>query len=452
MASIVAAVAPLGEVRHRFERKGHARSLGPPCRSTTTGARPSTTTGTRASLYSRRRPARRLRRRARAARARRSRDLTPARTLDVACGTGFLTQHLPGEVVGLDQSDAMLEIAREQAPNATYVVGRRVRAAVPGRFLRARVHRSLLRPSRAARPRGGSSPRRGASPPRSSSRTRPRRPGHEPDEWQQRAISDGTTLAGLQARSSSRSSWSTSSAAARSSSRATGSSPSARDEALPLARLAPARQPPLPGLRRGRLPPRVAAGRRGPRRPARVPLRPGARRRRGRGGPPVARPRRPDAPRLARARRGRVLRDVLLRRGHALLPGQGAVRAAATGRRRRRSARSARSGASTSCASSAPRSSSRSAGSPRARSSASPSLTACVGTRCELDGAPAIPLPHPSGASGWLNAPGEPRAARARARRSSAPSSVALSRARLDFDGESSRSATARPSSACSAS
>jgi uracil-DNA glycosylase len=27
----------------------------------------------------------------------------------------------------------------------------------------------------------------------------------------------------------------------------------------------------------------------------------------------------------------------------------------------------------------------------------------CVGQRCELDGATAIPLPHPSGASGWLN-------------------------------------------------
>ena len=45
------------------------------------------------------------------------------RTLDVACGTGFLTQHLPGEVVGLDQSESMLEQARRQAPNATYVHG-----------------------------------------------------------------------------------------------------------------------------------------------------------------------------------------------------------------------------------------------------------------------------------------------------------------------------------------
>jgi uracil-DNA glycosylase len=29
----------------------------------------------------------------------------------------------------------------------------------------------------------------------------------------------------------------------------------------------------------------------------------------------------------------------------------------------------------------------------------------CVGERIELDGAVAIPLPHPSGASGWLNSP-----------------------------------------------
>jgi ubiquinone/menaquinone biosynthesis C-methylase UbiE len=51
-------------------------------------------------------------------------DSLPAkRTLDVACGTGFVTRLLSGEVVGLDQSETMLEAAREQAPNATYVQG-----------------------------------------------------------------------------------------------------------------------------------------------------------------------------------------------------------------------------------------------------------------------------------------------------------------------------------------
>ena len=49
--------------------------------------------------------------------------LPPARVLDVACGTGFLTRHLRGDVTGLDQSEAMLELARAQAPRATFVRG-----------------------------------------------------------------------------------------------------------------------------------------------------------------------------------------------------------------------------------------------------------------------------------------------------------------------------------------
>jgi SAM-dependent methyltransferase len=47
--------------------------------------------------------------------------LPPARTLDVACGTAFLTRHLRGEAVGLDQSPRMLAIARERMPGATFV-------------------------------------------------------------------------------------------------------------------------------------------------------------------------------------------------------------------------------------------------------------------------------------------------------------------------------------------
>jgi demethylmenaquinone methyltransferase/2-methoxy-6-polyprenyl-1,4-benzoquinol methylase len=42
--------------------------------------------------------------------------LPPARTLDVACGTGFLTRHLPGDVTGLDQSAEMVEIASARVP------------------------------------------------------------------------------------------------------------------------------------------------------------------------------------------------------------------------------------------------------------------------------------------------------------------------------------------------
>jgi ubiquinone/menaquinone biosynthesis C-methylase UbiE len=48
--------------------------------------------------------------------------LPPRRTLDVACGTGFLTRHLRGELTCLDQSAAMLEIAGRRAPDAELVV------------------------------------------------------------------------------------------------------------------------------------------------------------------------------------------------------------------------------------------------------------------------------------------------------------------------------------------
>jgi demethylmenaquinone methyltransferase/2-methoxy-6-polyprenyl-1,4-benzoquinol methylase len=39
-------------------------------------------------------------------------SLPPSRTLDVACGTGFLTRHLPGRVVGIDASAGMLAESR----------------------------------------------------------------------------------------------------------------------------------------------------------------------------------------------------------------------------------------------------------------------------------------------------------------------------------------------------
>ena len=53
-------------------------------------------------------------------------SLPPARTLDVACGTAFLSRHLPGELTLLDQSEAMLEVARGRVPDAPFV-----RAEVP---------------------------------------------------------------------------------------------------------------------------------------------------------------------------------------------------------------------------------------------------------------------------------------------------------------------------------
>jgi demethylmenaquinone methyltransferase/2-methoxy-6-polyprenyl-1,4-benzoquinol methylase len=49
--------------------------------------------------------------------------LPPARVLDVACGTGFVTRHLRGEVTGLDQSETMVRIAAERLPGARVVQG-----------------------------------------------------------------------------------------------------------------------------------------------------------------------------------------------------------------------------------------------------------------------------------------------------------------------------------------
>ena len=47
--------------------------------------------------------------------------LEPVKTVDVACGTGFLTQYLPGAVTGLDQSPTMLALAAERRPDARFI-------------------------------------------------------------------------------------------------------------------------------------------------------------------------------------------------------------------------------------------------------------------------------------------------------------------------------------------
>jgi ubiquinone/menaquinone biosynthesis C-methylase UbiE len=59
--------------------------------------------------------------------------LPRGRTLDVACGTGFLTRHLCGDVVGLDQSESMLEEARRTVPGATFLRGDALALPVPNR-------------------------------------------------------------------------------------------------------------------------------------------------------------------------------------------------------------------------------------------------------------------------------------------------------------------------------
>jgi len=43
--------------------------------------------------------------------------------LDIACGTGFLTENLNGSVTGLDHSASMLALARSRMPGASFVRG-----------------------------------------------------------------------------------------------------------------------------------------------------------------------------------------------------------------------------------------------------------------------------------------------------------------------------------------
>ena len=230
----------------------------------------------------------------------------------------------------------MLEVARAQASGAPLRAGRRARRSRSSdAVVRARLHRATSTATSRRASARGSSPRRGASRASSSSSTpRAGRDAASRASWQERILNDGSRwrvfkrvftaeqladeLGGGEILHAGR--WFV--VVARAVSAGAGSYRS-------LASLQRDNRA-LPRVRRGRLSARVAAGRsRAGRRPARVPARPGAGRRRGRRAPPVARPRRPDAAALARARRGRVLRDVLLRLGHALLPG-GRRRAAAT--------------------------------------------------------------------------------------------------------------------------
>lgn len=117
--------------------------------------------------------------------------LPPTSTLDIACGTGFLTRHLNGEVTGLDQSERMLEIAGARMPRARFVQGDATRLpfgeasferVFTGHFYghlddgaRAafrtevrRVARELVVVDSAARP------------------------DHEREEWQERILNDGS--------------------------------------------------------------------------------------------------------------------------------------------------------------------------------------------------------------------------------------------------------------------
>lgn len=95
-------------------------------------------------------------------------NLPTARTLDVACGSGFLTRHLRGVVVGVDQSSAMVALTRSRLPGGVAFTGNAL--ALPfadGTFDRVLTGELVVIDSA-------------------------RRPGVEPEQWQERILDDGS--------------------------------------------------------------------------------------------------------------------------------------------------------------------------------------------------------------------------------------------------------------------
>jgi ubiquinone/menaquinone biosynthesis C-methylase UbiE len=117
--------------------------------------------------------------------------LPPATTLDVACGTGFLTRHLAGAITGLDQSERMLTIARERVPEATFVRGDALLLPFgDAEFERVFTAHFYGHLDRSQRTRFLEQARRvGSELVVVDSAVRP---DHEPEEWQQRVLNDGS--------------------------------------------------------------------------------------------------------------------------------------------------------------------------------------------------------------------------------------------------------------------
>lgn len=119
--------------------------------------------------------------------------LPPARTLDVACGTGFLTRHLRGDVTAFDQSEQMLTIAGERLPEATFVQGDAL--ALPfgdGAFDRVFTGHFYGHLEGADRERFVSEARRVAD--RLVVADSALRPDHDPEERQRRVLNDGSAF------------------------------------------------------------------------------------------------------------------------------------------------------------------------------------------------------------------------------------------------------------------
>jgi ubiquinone/menaquinone biosynthesis C-methylase UbiE len=118
--------------------------------------------------------------------------LPAARVLDVACGTGFLTAHLAGEVVGLDQSAAMLRVAAERVGHGRLVCAEAVplpfRDGQFDRIFTSHFYGHLLAGERAAFLAEASRVARRLVVVDSALRDDVQR-----EEWQERVLNDGST-------------------------------------------------------------------------------------------------------------------------------------------------------------------------------------------------------------------------------------------------------------------
>jgi SAM-dependent methyltransferase len=117
--------------------------------------------------------------------------LPPARTLDLACGTAFLTAHLRGEVTGLDQSARMLEVARRRCPDAEFVQGNALDPPfAPGSFARVFSGHFYGHLDEAQRARFLAAARRLA--PELVIVDSARRSDTPPEAWEERVLNDGS--------------------------------------------------------------------------------------------------------------------------------------------------------------------------------------------------------------------------------------------------------------------
>ncbi len=120
------------------------------------------------------------------------RSLPPARTLDVACGTGFLTQHLPGEVTGLDGSPSSLRLAAARLPESAFVEADALRLPFKdGTFERVFTSHFYGHLEEPARTRFLTEARRVA--PELVVVDAALRPGVQAEEWQERILNDGSS-------------------------------------------------------------------------------------------------------------------------------------------------------------------------------------------------------------------------------------------------------------------